>query len=57
MASWLKTEWFYVKVDEKKEKPVQSPLELIFGETRPQCNIERMGHAEAQRGKEKEGIC
>jgi hypothetical protein len=30
-----KTEWFYVKVDEKKEKLVQSPLELIFGETRP----------------------
>jgi hypothetical protein len=33
-AGW-KTEWFYVKVDEKKEKLVQSPLELIFGETRP----------------------
>jgi hypothetical protein len=25
-----KTEWFYVKVDEEKEKLVQSPLELIF---------------------------
>jgi hypothetical protein len=25
-AGW-KTEWFYVKVDEKKEKLVQSPLE------------------------------
>jgi hypothetical protein len=37
-AGW-KTEWFYVKVDEEKEKLVQSPLELIFGETRPQCNI------------------
>jgi hypothetical protein len=37
-AGW-KTEWFYVKVDEKKEKLVQSPLELIFGETRPQCNM------------------
>jgi hypothetical protein len=37
-ASW-KTEWFYVKVDEDKEKLVQSPLELIFGETRPQCNM------------------
>jgi hypothetical protein len=37
-ASW-KTEWFYVKVDEKKEKLVQIPLELIFGETRPQCNM------------------
>jgi hypothetical protein len=34
-----KTEWFYVKVDEKKEKLVQSPLELIFGETRPPCNM------------------
>ena len=33
-AGW-KTEWFYVKVDEKKEKLVQSPLELIFGETSP----------------------
>jgi hypothetical protein len=37
-AGW-KTEWFYVKVDEKKEELVQSPLELIFGETRPQCNM------------------
>jgi hypothetical protein len=37
-ASW-KTEWFYVKVDEKKEKLVQSPLELIFGETRPRCDM------------------
>jgi hypothetical protein len=37
-AGW-KTEWFYVKVDDKKEKLVQSPLELIFGETRPQCNM------------------
>jgi hypothetical protein len=34
-----KTEWFYVKVDEKKEKLVQSPLELIFGETRPRCRM------------------
>jgi hypothetical protein len=34
-----KSEWFYVKVDEEKEKPVQSLLELIFGETRPQCNM------------------
>jgi hypothetical protein len=32
-----KTEWFYVKVVEKKEKLVQSPLELTFGLTRPQC--------------------
>jgi hypothetical protein len=31
-----KSEWFYVKVDEK-EKLVQSPLSLTFGETRPQC--------------------
>jgi hypothetical protein len=37
-AGW-KTEWFYVKVDEEKEKLVQSPLDLIFGETRPQCNM------------------
>jgi hypothetical protein len=37
-AGW-KSEWFYVKVDEEKEKLVQSPLELNFGETRPQCNM------------------
>jgi hypothetical protein len=37
-AGW-KTEWFYVKVYEEKEKLVQSPLEIIFGETRPQCNM------------------
>jgi hypothetical protein len=37
-AGW-KSEWFYVKVDEDKEDLVQSPLELIFGETRPQCNM------------------
>jgi hypothetical protein len=35
-AGW-KSEWFYVKVDEDKEKLVQSPLELIFGETRPRA--------------------
>jgi hypothetical protein len=35
-AGW-KSEWFYVKVDEKKENLVQSPLSLTFGETRPQC--------------------
>jgi hypothetical protein len=34
-----KFEWFYVKIDEKKEKLVQSPLELTFGLTRPQCNM------------------
>jgi hypothetical protein len=34
-----KTEWFYVKIDEKEEKLVQSPLELTFGLTRPQCNM------------------
>jgi hypothetical protein len=34
-----KTEWFYVKIDEQKEKLVQSPLELTFGLTRPQCNM------------------
>ncbi|XP_035815919.1 uncharacterized protein [Zea mays] len=38
LAGW-KSEWFYVKVDDDKEKLVQSPLELIFGETRPQCNM------------------
>jgi hypothetical protein len=37
-AGW-KSEWFYVKVDEDKEKLVQSPLELIFGETIPPCNM------------------
>jgi hypothetical protein len=37
-TSW-KTEWFYVKIDEKKEKLVQSLLELTFGLTRPQCNM------------------
>jgi hypothetical protein len=39
-AGW-KTKWFYVKVDEKKEKLVQSPLELIFKETRPRCDMNR----------------
>jgi hypothetical protein len=34
-----KSEWFYVKIDEKKEKLVQSPLKLIFGLTRPECNM------------------
>jgi hypothetical protein len=34
-----KSEWFYVKIDEKKEKLVQSPLELTFGLTGPQCNM------------------
>jgi hypothetical protein len=34
-----KSEWFYVKIDEEKEKLVQSPLELIFGLIRPQCNM------------------
>jgi hypothetical protein len=37
-AGW-KSEWFYVKVEDDKEKLVQSPLELIFRETRPQCNM------------------
>jgi hypothetical protein len=37
-AGW-KSEWFYVKVDKDKEKLVQSLLELIFGETRPPCNM------------------
>jgi hypothetical protein len=34
-----KNEWFYVKVDEKKEKIVQSPLDLTFELTRPLCNM------------------
>jgi hypothetical protein len=34
-----KSEWFYVKIDEEKEKLVPSPLKLIFGLTRPQCNM------------------
>jgi hypothetical protein len=34
-----KSEWFYVEIDEKKEKLVQSPLELTFRLTRPQCNM------------------
>jgi hypothetical protein len=41
-----KTEWFYVKIDEKKEKLVQSPLELTFGLTRPQCNMMPGHHAQ-----------
>jgi hypothetical protein len=34
-----KNEWFYVKVDEKKEKIVQSPLDLTFGLARPLCDM------------------
>jgi hypothetical protein len=34
-----KNEWFYVKVDEKKEKIVQSPLDLTFGLTRLFCDM------------------
>jgi hypothetical protein len=37
-AGW-KSEWFYVRVDEDEDKLVQSPLELIFGETRPPCKM------------------
>jgi hypothetical protein len=37
-TNW-KNEWFYVKVDEKKEKIVQSPLDLTFGLTRPLCDM------------------
>jgi hypothetical protein len=37
-AGW-KSEWFYVKVDEDEDKLVQSPLELIYRETRPPCNM------------------
>jgi hypothetical protein len=49
-AGW-KTEWFYVKVDEEKEKLVQSPLELIFGETRPQCNMTPKSPSQIALGK------
>jgi hypothetical protein len=41
-TKWLtgwKNEWFYVKVDEKKEKIVQSPPDLTFGLTRPLCDM------------------
>jgi hypothetical protein len=34
-----KNEWFYVKVDEKKENIVHSPLDLTFGLTRPLCDM------------------
>jgi hypothetical protein len=34
-----KNELFYVKVDEKKEKIVQSPLNLTFGLNRPLCDM------------------
>jgi hypothetical protein len=34
-----KNEWVYVKVIEKKEKLVQSPLDLTFGLTRPLCDM------------------
>jgi hypothetical protein len=47
-TKWLigwKFEWFYVKIDEEKEKLVESPLELIFGLTRPQCNMTPGVHA------------
>jgi hypothetical protein len=49
-AGW-KTEWFYVKVDEEKEKLVQSPLELTFGETRPQCNMTPQSPSQIAIGK------
>ena len=44
-AGW-KSEWFYVKVDEDKEKLVQNPLELTFGETRPHCNMTPEGQTQ-----------
>jgi hypothetical protein len=49
-AGW-KTKWFYVKVDEKKEKLVQSPLELIFGETRPRCDMKPESPCQIARGE------
>jgi hypothetical protein len=50
LAGW-KTEWFYVKVDEKKEKLVQSPLELIFGEIRPRCDMKPKSPCQVALGK------
>jgi hypothetical protein len=44
-------QWFYVKVDEEKEKLVQSPLELIFGETWPQCNMTPKSRSQIAMGK------
>jgi hypothetical protein len=38
-----KTEWFYVKIDEKKEKLVQSLLELTFGLTRASVQHDARG--------------
>jgi hypothetical protein len=39
----LKSEWFYIKADEKKREKlktlVMSPLSLSFGMTRPLCNM------------------
>jgi hypothetical protein len=49
-AGW-KSEWFYVKVDKDKEKLVQSPLELTFGETRPRCRMEVEGPTWAALGE------
>src|SRR6187455_2379622 len=50
LAGW-KSEWFYVKVDEDKEKLVQSPLELTFGETRPRCRMKVEGPTWAALGE------
>jgi hypothetical protein len=49
-AGW-KSEWFYVKVDEDEEKLVQSPLDLIFGETRPRCQMTLEGPTWAALGE------
>jgi hypothetical protein len=49
-AGW-KSEWFYVRVDEDEEKLVQSPLELIFGETRPRCHMTLEGPTWAALGE------
>jgi hypothetical protein len=35
-AGW-KSEWFYIRIDEDEDNLVRSPLELIFGETRPRA--------------------
>jgi hypothetical protein len=51
MAGRLEIRMVYVKVDEDKEKLVQSPLELTFGETRPRCRMEVEGPTWAALGE------
>jgi hypothetical protein len=48
VANGLKSEWFYIKADEKQRGKlmmmVMSPLALSFGMTRPLCNM-KLGSA------------